>query len=112
MPARNTIAKASRASYNIDNNRLAMLGTAGSAWGAAPGCIEAGYGFAGLGAGAMPEGASDGAPVGDLEAPRGAGGLGDLLPSLRRSCSGRRLYSSHCFVSPCFLSGGNFSIFL
>src|SRR5882724_4520224 len=42
MPARNTIANASRASYSIDNNRLAMLGTAGPAWGAAPGDIEAG----------------------------------------------------------------------
>src|SRR5262245_1976713 len=112
MPAKKLIADTSKASYTMDNNRLPRLGVTGSGEGEAPGSIDAGPYWAGLaaGAGAVAVGATSGdagdgagtASAGDLGAP--AGCLRGALPSLRRSCSGKRLYSSHFCFRSCFFA--------
>src|SRR5512137_2900760 len=114
MPARNAVAKASKASYRMDRNLLPIPGTVGPGGRGAPGSIDSKrYWRAELaaGTGAMEGAASGGAGDAggkdagsvDLGAPEATGGLRGALPSLRRSCSGRRLYSSHfCFRSSFF----------
>src|SRR5882672_3176028 len=115
MPARNAAAKASKASYTMARNLLPIPGTLAPGGRGAPGSIESGrYWFDELaaGTGAMPGETSGGAgdaagrvagSVGDLGGPDATEGLRGALPSLRRSCSGRRLYSSHfCFRSSLF----------
>src|SRR5213079_2566735 len=84
-----------------------MPGTVGPGGARSPESIDAGYWFLGDAGATGP--ASGGAAVedvgsaGDLAGRAGAAGLRGVLPRLRRSCSGRRLYSSHCCFSPCFV---------
>src|SRR5258706_10618328 len=102
-PAKKAMANTTKDSYSIASTRLPMLGTVAPGESRPPGSIDLGYGFVGA-VGAA--GAGDGGGRGSV------GGLRGVLPNLRRSCSGKRLYSSHCCFKPCFLSGGSFSIFL
>src|SRR5215471_11776923 len=111
MPAKKIVANASSASYKSDSRRLPTPGTTAVAAGASGSTGEADYWLAelaaGTGAGADGDGPGDcGATAGSVAGSAGvlgaaAGGLRGALPSLRRSCSGRRLYSSHCLVRPC-----------
>src|SRR5882762_4601260 len=92
-PAKEAMANTTRDSYSMARTRLPMLGTVAPE-SRAPGSIDLGYGFVGA-VGAAGGGAGS-AGAGDCGGRGGAGGLRGVLPSLRRSCSGNRLYSSHC----------------